>query len=253
MKIEQTPATPVEQPDQLAWFRDRLDFHPDPYQAQILLSSSNLGILNCSRQWGKTVTMAAKAVQHAYCAPERMVVVVSPAERQSREFMRRVRAHVRKLGLPLESDGDNKISLVFPNGSRIVGLPGRPDTIRCFSAVTLVLIDEASRVSEEMYEAVGPMLATTDGAMWLLSTPNGRRGFFYRAWTGGGPEWERVTVKATDCPRIRPAHLERERLKLSDRVFRQEYLCEFAATEDGVFDPDLVEAAISYEFEPLAI
>ena len=40
---------------------------------------------------------------------------------------------------------------------------------------------------------------------------------------------------------------------MGDRYFRQEYLCEFVQTESGVFDADLVQRAVSYEFEPLAI
>ena len=92
----------------------------------------------------------------------------------------------------MRGDGDNEMSLALPNGSRIVGLPGNEATIRGFSAVRLLLVDEASRVEDEMYLAVRPMLAVSDGALWLMSTPFGKRGFFYETWAHGGPEWERV-------------------------------------------------------------
>ncbi len=94
--------------------------------------------------------------------------------------------------------GDNAISLAFGNGSRLVGLPGNESTVRGFSAVSLLLVDEAARVSEDLYLAVRPMLAVTDGAMWLMSTPFGKRGFFWEAWERGGAEWLRVRVPATD-------------------------------------------------------
>ena len=42
---------------------------------------------------------------------------------------------------------------MLPNGSRIVGLPGTEATVRGFSAVSLLLIDEASRVVDEMYQS----------------------------------------------------------------------------------------------------
>ncbi len=42
-------------------------------------------------------------------------------------------------------------------------------------------IDEAARVSDELYRAVRPMLATSGGRIVLLSTPFGKRGFFFRA------------------------------------------------------------------------
>jgi hypothetical protein len=44
------------------------------------------------------------------------------------------------------------------------------------------------------------MLLTPRGRLIALSTPFGRRGFFFEAWTG--PEdWHRVKVSASDCPR----------------------------------------------------
>ena len=86
---------------------------------------------------------------------------------------------VRKLGIRPRGDGDNEISLLFPNGSRIVGLPGTEGTVRGFSAVSLMLIDEASRVDDAMYKALRPMLAVGGGDLWLMSTPCGKRGFFY--------------------------------------------------------------------------
>ena len=58
-----------------------------------------------------------------------------------------------------------------------MGLPANEATVRGFSAVSLMVVDEAARVPDDLYEAVKPMLAVTDGALWLMSTPFGRRGF----------------------------------------------------------------------------
>ena len=93
------------------------------------------------------------------------MLVASPSERQSAEFVRKAAEMVRKLGIRPRGDGDNAISLLLPNGSRIVGLPGMEETVRGFSAVSLLLIDEAARVEDAMYKALRPMLAV------------GRRGF----------------------------------------------------------------------------
>jgi hypothetical protein len=88
---------------------------------------------------------------------------------------------VRKLGMKVRGDGGNQISLAFPNGSRIVGLPGTRANggVRGFSAVSLLMIDKAARIEESMYKALRPMLAVGDGALWIMSTPFGKRGFFY--------------------------------------------------------------------------
>jgi hypothetical protein len=124
-------------------------------------------------------------------------------------------------------------------------------TIRGFSAVSLLLIDEAARVPDDTYKAVRPMLAVGSGDLWLMSTPNGKRGFFYEAWTRGGPQWQRTTVPATECPRIPPAFLEEERATLGQRCFAQEYLCEFGEIEGALFDEELILRAIRDDIKPL--
>jgi hypothetical protein len=116
-----------------------------------------------------------------------------------------------------------------------------------------LLVDEAARVSDELYLAIRPMLAVSAGALWLMSTPWGPRGFFYEAWEHGGAEWLRVRVPATECPRIAHEFLRQERETMGDRWFRQEYLCEFVDAGTGVFERDLVERSITREIEPLIL
>jgi len=196
---------------------------------------------------------AAKAVYEAWSRPESLTIVVSPTARQSGEFVRKASGFARRLKIAVKGDGDNEISLAFPNHSRIVGLPGTEATVRGFSAVSLMLVDEAARVSDDLYLAVRPMLAVSEGSLWLMSTPNGKQGFFYETWEHGGPEWARVRVMARECARISPEFLREEREAMGERYFRREYECEFTDIESGVFDRDLVEAAISDEFGDLGL
>ena len=233
------------------WAREKLGFVADAAQERVLATDHKRGLLNCTRQWGKSTVTAAKAVHQAFTEAESLTLVVSPSARQSGEFVRKAARFAKHLGVRTTGDGDNELSLLFPNGSRIVGLPGSEATVRGFSAVSLLLVDEASRVSDDLYHAVRPMLAVSGGALWLMSTPFGKRGFFYEAWTNGGRDWLRVKVPATECPRIAKSFLEEERENLGDRWFRQEYLCEFVDSTSGVFGRDLVERAITAEIEPL--
>ena len=162
---------------------------------------------------------------------------------------------MRKLNLPVRGDGANEISLAFPNGSRIVGLPGtRADGgIRGFSAVSLLIIDEAARLEENMYKALRPMLTAGDGDLWMMSTPFGKRGFFYDAWELGGTIWHRVQVAATECARIGRAFLEGERSALGATWFAQEYQCSFIDNGASMFSRDLLEAALIDGIEPLNV
>ncbi len=237
--------------DGLDFVQAKLGFTPDARQAVLLHKPLRRVLLNCSRQWGKSTITAAKAVHQSCAKPETLVVVLSPSARQSGEFLRKASGFVRRLGIRARGDGDNEISLLFPNGSRIVGLPGMENTVRGFSAVSLMLIDEAARVSDELYKAVRPMLAVGDGALWLMSTPHGRRGFFYEEWTNGGDRWTRLSIPAAECPRIPQEFLDEERSTMGDHWFRQEYCCEFLDTEDSLFDEEIIRRAINYDLKPL--
>jgi hypothetical protein len=88
------------------------------------------------------------------------------------------------------------------------------------------------------------MLTVANGDVWLLSTPYGKRGFFHENWEHGGDAWARFRVPATECPRIPQERLEMERRQMGDAWFRQEYLCEFLATESQMFDTELVRSAL---------
>ena len=222
--------------------RQYLGFEPDEKQRQVLDSEAKQGILNCCRQWGKSSVMAIKALYHAMFNDRCTVLIASPSARQSREMMRKCKEYARMLGMKVRGDGDNPISLQLRNGSRIVGLPGRAETVRSFAA-SLILVDEAAWVKDEMFLALSPMLATTNGAMWMLSTPNGSRGMFWRMWKDGGPDWERFEAPATECARIRPEFLEREKKMMGERRYAQEYGCQFVDNGDSYFSRDSVERA----------
>jgi len=238
-----------EERDAVEFARVRLEFEPDEKQAEVLRSEAKRGILNCTRQWGKSTVSAAKAVHRAFTRPKCLVLVASPSERQSGEFVRKAGEMVSMLGIRPRGDGDNAISLLFPNGSRIVGLPGEEGKVRGFSAASMLLIDEASRVDEELYRALRPMLAVGNGDMWLLSTPYRKRGFFYSNWEFGGPGWHRIRVPATECPRIPREFLEEERRQQKGN-FPMEYMCEFVEDGNCVFNRDLVMKALDPNVTP---
>jgi hypothetical protein len=235
--------------------RTRLGFEADDSQRQVLDSiihseAAKRGILNCTRQWGKSTVAAVMAVHRAHSRPGSLVLVASPSERQSAELLRKASGMAGMLGIAPRSDKRHANSLLFPNGSRIVGLPASEGTVRGFSAVSLLLIDEAARVEDAMYKALRPMLAVGGGDLWLMSTPWGKRGFFYEEWELGGTEWTRVSVTGPDCPRIPKEFLEEERRSLGPAWFAQEYLCEFVDNGMEVFARGLVEGALDDSLEP---
>ena len=163
----QAPVTPPSPPDPVAFAREHLGLEPDPKQIEVLQSKATRGILNCSRQWGKSTIAAAKAVHLAYTQPESLILIASPSKRQSAELLRKMTGMVRKLKIRPRGDGDNPASLLLPNGSRIVALPGTEGTVRGFSGVSMLLIDEAARMDEEACNSLRPVLATVEKGQLL--------------------------------------------------------------------------------------
>ncbi len=224
---------------------------PDPWQAQVLRSDAQQSLLLCTRQAGKSTCTAALATYTACYVPESLILLLSPSLRQSQELFLKVMQTYVALGKPVPSKDASALRLTLTNGSRIVALPGSEETIRGFSGVRLLIIDEASRVDDALYYSVRPMLAVSGGRIVCLSTPFGKRGYFHQEWTEGGPSWQRVKVTAYDCPRISPQFLEQERAALGDRWFRQEYLCEFEDTVDQIFSSESIFGAVSPDVVPL--
>ena len=231
--------------------REVLHLEPDPWQESVLASAARQMLLNCSRQAGKSTTAAAVALHTAHTLPGSLTLLVSPSLRQSSELFRKVADHLERMDHPPKLIEDNKLSLTMGNRSRIVSLPSSEGTVRGYSAVDLIIEDEASRVDDALYYAVRPMLAVSGGKLMLMSTPFGKRGHFHDAWENGGPEWERVKVTAYEVPRIPRDFLDEEQRALGPLWFASEYLCEFTETEDSVFRHEDVMRALTSNVKPL--
>src|SRR5215203_3555366 len=233
-------------------FAHSLGIVPDLWQEQLLGSEAPRVLLNCSRQSGKSTMASVLALHRALIMPGSLILILAPAERQAKELFSKVAAFYRTLGHIIAMDSYRKLGMHLSNGSRIEALPGTEKTIRGFSGADLLIVDEASRVDDALYYAVRPMLAVSGGRMVMLSTPWGKRGVFYEAWTGP-EEWDRYEVAAAACPRISEEFLEEERRALPSWVFRQEYECSFEETDDQVFTTEMIDAAVSADVEPLKL
>jgi hypothetical protein len=225
---------------------------PDVWQTAFLASRAKRRLVLCSRQSGKSTVSAAVALWTALTVPRSLVLLLSPTLRQSAELFRKVMDLYGALGRPVPPAQESALRLELANGSRVVSLPGVEATVRSFSAVALIVVDEAARVPDPLYYSVRPMLAVSGGTLLCLSSAYAKQGWFYTSWTGEGP-WERTKVTAYECPRISRAFLEEERLALGPRWFSMEYLCEFGEAIDSVFREEDITAAFDPTLEPLAI
>jgi hypothetical protein len=207
-------------------------------------------LLNCARQSGKSTMAAILALHRVSWCPSSLVLILAPAERQAKELFTKVAEAYRTLGHAIPAESYRKLGMQLANGSRIEALPGTEKTIRGFSGVDLLIVDEAGRVDDGLYYAVRPMLAVSAGRLMLLSTPAGRRGVFHEEWTNG-EGWERYEIPASEVPRIPASFLDEERASLPAFIYEQEYCCRFIDNEDQLFGYELVSSSITDEVAPL--
>lgn len=211
----------------------------------------NRALLLCSRQAGKSQVAGALALGEALTRPRSLILLLSPTLRQSGELFRdKLLPLWRSLGRPLAAAPASQLSMELTNGSRVISLPGSEEGIRGYSSVRLLVVDEAARVPDDLYRSVRPMLAVSKGRLIAMTSPFGRRGWFYEEWRSPHA-WDRIEIKAPDCPRISKEFLAEELSALGERWFNQEYMCSFEDMIGAVFRQVDIDAAFSDDVKPL--
>ena len=236
--------------DPVLWAREVLGYHPDPWQAKLLRSRSSKIILNCSRQSGKSTTCAALGLHESIYRRPSFGLVIAPSQDQSAELMLKFDEFRGAVELPSDYlSTDTKLAVRFSNGNRFIARPGSEKSSRSFSAVTLLLEDEAARVPDPLYSSVRPMLAVSNGRHILMSTPFGKQNHFFKIWDEQRDIWEWYEIPAEMCPRISKQFLEEE--KRINLWFEQEYHCAFLDAEGSVFSSDLFKSLANPSVTPL--
>src|SRR3954469_20142190 len=109
------PSTSLTQDLRLALdrvaFAQTLGISPDPWQRDLLRSTSTRVLLNCSRQSGKSTLAAVIALHRALYHPSSLVLCLAPALRQSQELFAKIAGYYRELGRPVPAQGERRLSL----------------------------------------------------------------------------------------------------------------------------------------------
>jgi hypothetical protein len=234
------------------------DLTPEPWQEKFLKSGEDERVLFlCTRQGGKSTVTAASTLYEAVFFSNRLILIVAPRFRQAQETFNKVRVGYRRARKFCGFKKKTTTELHLNNDSRIVALPGEGDNIRGFSGAYKIIIDEASRVHDDLYKSIKPMIASSKGSVLLLSTPFGQRGFFYQSYKDF-ETWKRYTVTAErfgsygvefnpdttfECKRITKEFIQETVREIGDLWVRQEFYCEFTASELQVFSHELLMKA----------
>jgi hypothetical protein len=228
--------------------KGKIKFETYPFQDKVLkaLDKYPYSIILKSRQLGISTLAAGRALHLMIFNDNKNVLALATTQATARNLVSKVRFMYDNLPAWLKPDAveDNKLSLVFKNGSGIKAKSSSPDAARS-EAVSLLIIDEAAFIDniEETWASAQQTLATGGGAI-VLSTPNGIGNWFHQMWA------KAEAVENDFIPIRLPWDLHPERDKdwrkkqdelLGLRMAAQECDCNFNSSGTTVFMPESLE------------
>lgn len=261
-----------------------LGFGAFRWQRDILDSAHKRKVINGARQSGKSTVVVGIPTWTAKYIPRSLSIIGAATEKQAVEDMQKIKDFIgADPGYPtIVRDNDSELRL--DNDSRILVVPATEKAARGYSNPDVIILDEASRIDDTTYRSgFRPMLTDNPKCeLILISTPNGRDGFFFRAWESKD-RWEkyeirapwdavdedwtltaarkeaafrveraREMIRAYYSPRHRDLGEQLENIQeMGPRVYRQEYCCLFVEPEDQVYEYDAIKALFVDEVKPM--
>lgn len=234
----------------------------DDWQKEILAYDGD--ICCCTgRQIGKSQIIAEKAAEWAVNNPKNRIMIISATEDQAMLMLVKIMIYLNDNYVHLISrkkeEKPTKHRVILKNKSTIItkavgqsGIGIRGDTI------DVLIGDEAGYIPDEVWDAATPMLMTKDARMWLLSTPNVKKGFFYEAFTNrdlGFKTWHKTSPEVAEA-RLEPIrsrmlkNIEKARARLSDLAYAQQYLGQFLEQKNQLFSDELIKSCQTVQRSP---
>ena len=214
-------------------------YQPRPVQWEIhdLVDSHRFTVIVAHRRLGKTVCMINHLLRAAvtdnsgegrygYIAPYR-----SQVKDLAWDYLKRFSSVIPDIKI-----NESELSIDYPNGSRI-RLYGadNPDAMRglYFNGV---ILDEVADMRPNVWgEIIRPALSDRQGWACFIGTPKGIN-LFHELYTFGqsAPGWCSKIYRVDETGVIPQSELDDARRVMSENQYRQEFLCDFAASMDNV-------------------
>jgi hypothetical protein len=213
------------------------------WQKQVLASQAKNKILRIGRQAGKTELIIQLAIVKALLRPFQNIGIVSINYNQAKNVLF---SRFEKLSHPTwDLRSGDSLQIRFPNGSVIYIISGeQPDSIRGYTFHYVFLDEYAKLPADLLPRIILPTLATTDGGLFICSTPLGMN-HFYILWQSvkDNPNWALFHFPSSASELITPEYIETERQLLTEKQFREEILAEFVSQDGSVFR-NIIECAV---------
>ena len=164
------------------------------YQRKFADDSARFKIGLWSRQTGKDFTSTAEVVEDSMTRAKNTWVIAAPSERQAMETLNKAKEWAEAYEFAIadvleQREGGSgtllkSTTIEFANKSRIVCVPGRPDTVRGFSANLLLTEFAFFEDPDATWRAVLPSITNPlrggEKKVRLITTPNGKKGVLWK-------------------------------------------------------------------------
>lgn len=226
-----------------------IPYSPRKEQREIhaALEANRFCVVVAHRRMGKTVCVVNQLIKKALTCPlpNGQYAYIAPQRNQAKDiawmYLKRYTAP-----LPERVVNETELAITLPGGSRIrIYGADNPDSLRGIY-LDGVVMDEVAQMKPEVWgEIVRPALSDRKGWAAFIGTPKGQN-LFYELYQRGltSEDWFSAMWRADQTGVIPEEELEKARDDLSANQYRQEYLCDFAASSDDVLIPiDLADEA----------
>lgn len=232
-----------------------------PYQVAFAANSSRFKIGLWARQTGKDHTCAFEAVLDSINTPGTLWVIVAAGERQALESLDKAREWAGRLGFSIDRYAEDRpgpasrmrsAEIRWANGSRLIALPGNPQTVRGYSANVILTEFAFHEKPEEIWRAIYPSISNPmrggPKKLRIISTPNGLRNKFAHLWHNRNSYHKSLVTINDAIAHGLPLDARALEAGLDDPdAWNQEYLCQFADTSSVLLPYELIDACESLE------
>lgn len=226
-----------------------LGFRPRPWQAEAFRRMRRFSVVVVHRRGGKTVKAVMKLIDAAlratsvrprfgYIAPE-----LKQAKLVAWDYLRSYAVKI-----PGTRVNESELWVELPHNEARIRIYGAdaPDSLRGLYFDGVVL-DEVAQMRPNVWgEILVPTLADRSGWALFIGTPKGVN-LFSRLYleAQGKEDWYADSFDFNRTKSLSEAELATMRDNMSDQQWRQEMLCDFAASSDDVLIPlSLVDGAL---------
>lgn len=234
-----------------------------PYQRSVYNDRARFVAWLASRQIGKSFTGAAKSVKWAMTRPKTDVLIASPSERQSYEAVLKCKDWSEAFRFAIADQLDERdapgalmksSTISYPNGSRIIAVPGKPDTVRGYCAHTwldeFAFFEDPSATWKALLPSISNPLKGQKNA-FITSTANGKSGRgarFYKMCNDAESVWHVHKTTILQAAPLLGTNIKELREAIDDEdAWAQEFMCEFLDSSNVLLPYDVIALAESPE------